>query len=62
MMAAAGMKWLMSGLVILVYVLYVVSGARVRAEAGGQWTFAPALWTPYRVATASMAARTSSAS
>ena len=34
------------GLMVGFYVLYVVSGARIRAEAGGQWTFSPALWTP----------------
>jgi len=32
--------------VILIYAAYVITGARVRAEAGGQWTFAP-LWTPH---------------
>ena len=35
--------------IILVYIAYVVTGARVRAEAGAQWTFAPAAWTPVRV-------------
>ncbi len=57
MMLAAGMTGAMAALVLTVYVLYVVSGARVRAEAGGQWTFAPALWTPYRVATAALGSR-----
>src|SRR5205085_6635544 len=48
-----GMAHLMEG----VYVLYVVSGARIRAEAGGQCTFSPALWTPYRVSTSALGPR-----
>jgi len=38
--------------IVGVYAAYVLTGARVRAEAGGQWTFAPATWTPARVVTA----------
>ena len=49
MLAAVGIPLLVAAGVIVVYVAYVISGARVRAEAGGQWTFAPLLWTPYRV-------------
>lgn len=32
-----------------VYIAYVLSGARVRAEAGGVWTFPPISWTPGRI-------------
>jgi len=49
MMAVAGIPPLAALGVIVVYVLYVLSGARVRAEAGGQWTFAPLVWTPHRI-------------
>ncbi len=35
----------------VVYASYVLSGARVRADAGGVWTFAPVTWTPGRVMT-----------
>jgi hypothetical protein len=34
---------------VIVYAAYVLSGARVRADAGGVWTFAPVTWTPGRV-------------
>lgn len=34
---------------VAVYAAYVLSGARVRADAGGVWTFAPVTWTPGRV-------------
>lgn len=54
MMAVAGMPALGSVGVILVYVAYVLSGARVRAEAGAQWTFAPVVWTPHKVTNAMM--------
>lgn len=46
MMYIAGIPLFMAGPVILVYVAYVLTGARARAEAGGQWTFAP-LWSPH---------------
>jgi hypothetical protein len=49
MMSMVGLPFLVALGVILVYVAYVISGARVRAEAGGPWTFAPLLWTPHRV-------------
>lgn len=49
MMAVTGVPfWLALGIVI-VYVAFVLTGARVRAEAGGMWTFAPITWTPYHV-------------
>jgi hypothetical protein len=39
-----------AGLLMLgVYGLYVVCGARIRAEVGAQWTFAPLVWTPAQV-------------
>ena len=46
MMYAAGLPMVMAGSVILVYAAYVLTGARVRAEAGGQWTFSP-LWSAH---------------
>lgn len=52
MMMLTGIPPLFALLIIGVYVAYVLSGARIRAEAGGQWTFAPATWTPHRVANA----------
>src|SRR5205085_3962772 len=35
--------------VITLHVIYAISGARVRAEAGGAWTFAPVYGTPFRM-------------
>lgn len=52
MMMLTGIPPLFALLIIGVYVAYVLSGARIRAEAGGQWTFAPATWTPHRVTNA----------
>jgi uncharacterized protein DUF6785/uncharacterized protein DUF6784 len=49
MMTAVGVPFVVAVGVILIYTAYVISGARVRAEAGGPWTFAPLLWTPHRV-------------
>lgn len=46
MMYVAGIPAFMAGPVILVYAAYVLTGARVRAEAGGQWTFSP-LWSAH---------------
>lgn len=34
---------------VVIYAANVLSGARVRAEAGGVWTFAPVTWTPGRI-------------
>ncbi len=34
---------------VLLYAANVLSGARVRAEAGGVWTFNPITWTPGRI-------------
>ncbi len=41
MMWSAGLPPIMAASVVLVYAAYVLTGARVRAEAGGQWTFSP---------------------
>jgi hypothetical protein len=41
MMYSAGLPPIMAASVILIYASYVLTGARVRAEAGGQWTFSP---------------------
>jgi len=57
MMALAGISPYMSLGVIVVYMAYVITGARVRAEAGAQWTFAPLVWTPHRVTTSLMGTR-----
>lgn len=46
MMCAAGLPPIMALSVIFIYAAYVLTGARVRAEAGGQWTFAP-LWSAH---------------
>lgn len=47
--ALAGLPmWLAIG-IFLIYMMYVVSAARVRAEVGTQWTFAPLVWTPNAV-------------
>ena len=43
---AAGLAWWMALGMIAIYLLYVVVAARVRAEVGTQWTFAPLVWTP----------------
>jgi len=51
MMAAVGIPVLAATIVLLVYVAYMLSGARVRAEAGAIWTFAPLAWTPQRAMT-----------
>jgi hypothetical protein len=34
---------------VVIYAANVLSGARVRAEAGGVWTFSPVTWTPGRI-------------
>jgi hypothetical protein len=49
MMTAVGVPFLGALGVLAVYIAYVITGARVRAEAGGPWTFAPLHWTPFRV-------------
>ena len=49
MMMMAGIPKLAAILMILVYIAYTLSGARVRAESGGQWTFGPLHWTANRV-------------
>jgi Domain of unknown function (DUF6784)/Family of unknown function (DUF6785) len=52
MMTAVGIPFVLALGTVTVYVAYVVSGSRVRAEAGGPWTFAPLDWTPQRVMSA----------
>lgn len=53
MMYAVGIPPFMAGSVILIYAAYVLTGARVRAEAGGQWTFSP-LWSAHNATQAMM--------
>lgn len=50
MIVGTGVRPVAAGIVVAAYAAYVVAGARVRAEAGGQWTFSPATMTPARVA------------
>lgn len=50
MMIAAGVAPLLALTAVAAYAAYVLSGARVRAEMGGVWTFAPVTWTPGRLA------------
>jgi len=57
MMAVTGIPVIAAAVVILVYIAYVLSGARVRAEAGALWTFAPLGWTPHRTMTSVMGAQ-----
>lgn len=49
MTAAVGIPALAAVGMVLVYIAYAIAGARVRAEAGGQWTFAPVVQIPHRV-------------
>lgn len=56
MMAMVGIPVLAATIVMLVYVAYMLSGARVRAEAGAMWTFAPLAWTPHRTMTSILGA------
>ena len=51
MMALVGIPIWAAAVVLAVYIAYVLSGARVRAEAGAMWTFAPLGWTPHRTMT-----------
>lgn len=46
MMTVAGVAPLIAFGTIFIYAAYVLCGARVRAEAGALWTFAPVQWTP----------------
>lgn len=46
---AMGISPLVAAGSLTIYVAYVLSGARVRGEAGGVWTFAPISWTPGRI-------------
>lgn len=49
MMTTVGVPlWLAVG-ILAIYIAFTLAGARVRAEAGGMWTFAPTSWTPYHV-------------
>jgi len=50
MMHSSGVPLPMSVVTVLVAGAYIVTAARVRAEAGAIWTFAPLTWTPGRVA------------
>lgn len=56
LMAIVGIPlWVALG-VVVIYASYVLTGARVRAEAGAMWTFAPLL-TPHRVMNTATAAQ-----
>jgi len=56
MMASVGIPVLAAAIVLLVYCAYMLSGARIRAEAGAIWTFAPLGWTPHRTMTSILGA------
>lgn len=49
MMVGVGVSPMLAIGVITLHVAYALSGARVRAEAGGAWTFAPVYGTPFRM-------------
>lgn len=51
MMVVVGIPGWAAAVVLVVYIAYVLSGARVRAEAGAIWTFAPLGWTPHKTMT-----------
>jgi uncharacterized membrane protein YidH (DUF202 family) len=51
MMMAVGVLPLVAIGVTILHIAYVLSGARVRAEVGGAWTFAPVYGTPYHTTT-----------
>ncbi|MDO8587729.1 MAG: hypothetical protein Q7T82_11890 [Armatimonadota bacterium] len=48
MMVAVGVRPVVALGIVGIYVAYTLTGARIRAVAGGQWTFAP-LWTPHHI-------------
>jgi hypothetical protein len=50
MMHSAGVPLAMAVVAVLVAAAYIITAARVRAEAGAIWTFAPLNWSPGRVA------------
>lgn len=54
MMVVTGIPIMAAAIVFAVYLAYALSGARVRAEAGAIWTFAPLGWTPNRMMTSIM--------
>lgn len=56
MMAVVGIPVLAAAIVFMVYLAYALTGARVRAEAGAIWTFAPLGWTPNRTMTSMIGA------
>ncbi|HZP80064.1 MAG TPA: DUF6785 family protein [Chthonomonadaceae bacterium] len=49
LMIAVGIPWLIAAGILAIYAAFVLSGARIRAEAGSIWTFGPVNWTPDRV-------------
>jgi hypothetical protein len=52
MMALAGVPLLVAAIVMVVYVAFVVTAARIRAEAGGMWTMSSVVFTPHKTALA----------
>jgi hypothetical protein len=57
MMNAIGIPAVAALGIVLVYVAYVIAGARIRAEAGGQWTFSPVVATAHRVTYSALGTR-----
>jgi hypothetical protein len=56
MMVWAGIPVLAAAIVFAVYLAYVLSGARIRAEAGAIWTFSPVGWSPTKTMTSMIGA------
>jgi|LSQX01.3.fsa_nt_gb hypothetical protein len=56
MMVVTGIPLLAASIVFAVYLAYAISGARVRAEAGAIWTYAPVGMSPSRTMTTFMGA------
>jgi hypothetical protein len=54
MMAVVGVPILVAVVVLTVYIAFIVSAARIRAEAGGMWTMASVIMTPHRTALAAL--------
>lgn len=54
MMAAVGVPLLVALVTFSVYVAFIVTAGRIRAEAGGLWTMATVVSTPYRTALAGL--------
>jgi hypothetical protein len=50
MMGLAGVPLLLAAGILLIYIAFIVTAARIRAEAGGMWTMSSVVFTPFRTA------------